>query len=315
MRDKFTYSALMFCMIGLSSCSLPTPINPTIPALDYTDRLKAGMADSRGAIHRIGQIDHLPPQEADVEEYSITPVEQRDLTAQNRKGGFEAVEMRASLNQEGGAQANNIVYQPISAREHQGPLAFGDPGSNASIWRESAANPDFFRDVRAFQPMDLITILISETSEGKKTANTETKSKSTVEAAIANLLGFEDDLTDSNNNLNLDSLVSASTQNDYKGEGKTDRKDNLKGTISAMVVEVLPSGIIRLEGSRIISVNNEEQVMVISGLARPRDIKSDNTIESSRLANMRIDYFGRGDVGDTQGQGWLGRLLRKVWPF
>jgi flagellar L-ring protein precursor FlgH len=82
-----------------------------------------------------------------------------------------------------------------------------------------------------------------------------------------------------------------------------------------MVAEVLPSGVLRIEGQKIISVNNEEQVMVISGLVRPRDINSENQIDSSRLANMRIDYYGSGIVGEAQRGAWLSRLMRTLWPF
>jgi len=163
--------------------------------------------------------------------------------------------------------------------------------------------------------MDLITIVVSESAEGKKEADTETKSASSISAAITNLLGFEDDLKDSNKDLQLDSIINAETANDFKGEGQTNRKDTLKARISAMVVEVLPSGIIRVEGERIISVNSEEQVMVISGLVRPKDISSINEVESSKMANLRIDYYGRGIVGEAQRGGWLGRIIRTVWPF
>ena len=82
-----------------------------------------------------------------------------------------------------------------------------------------------------------------------------------------------------------------------------------------MVAEVLPSGILRIEGQKIISVNSEEQVMVISGLVRPRDINSANEVDSSKIANMRIDYYGKGIVGEAQVGGWLGRLMRLIWPF
>jgi flagellar L-ring protein precursor FlgH len=82
-----------------------------------------------------------------------------------------------------------------------------------------------------------------------------------------------------------------------------------------MIVEVLPGGVLRIEGERIISVNNEEQIMVISGLARTRDINSENQIDSTRLANMRVDYFGRGAVGSPQFGGWFSNLLRLLWPF
>jgi flagellar L-ring protein precursor FlgH len=85
--------------------------------------------------------------------------------------------------------------------------------------------------------------------------------------------------------------------------------------MSAVVAEVLPSGLLRIEGEKIISVNNEEQVMVISGLVRPRDITSDNEVLSTKIAQMRIDYYGKGTVGEAQYGGWLGRVLRIIWPF
>ena len=85
--------------------------------------------------------------------------------------------------------------------------------------------------------------------------------------------------------------------------------------MSAVVAEVLPSGLLRIEGEKIISVNNEEQVMVITGLVRPRDITSDNEVQSTKIAQVRVDYYGKGTVGEAQYGGWFARLLRIIWPF
>ena len=204
-------------------------------------------------------------------------------------------------------------------RDYSGPLEYGDPGVTSSLWKESRAGNDLFRDFRAWQPMDLITITVDESAEGKKTANTEVKEKSSVAIAIEKLFGIETAVKNANNGANsgIDptSLVSASTQNDFKGEGKTNRKDTLTAKISAMVAEVLPSGILRVEGQKIIAVNSEEQIMVISGLVRPRDINSANEVSSAKIANMRIDYFGKGIVDESQHGGWGSRLLRVIWPF
>ncbi len=196
-------------------------------------------------------------------------------------------------------------------RQYRGPLQLGDPGVSASLWQESRASNDLLRDYRAYQPMDLITIVVSESSEGKKSADTATKSESTLELAIESLLGLEDQ----SSHLNPSSLANASSTNEFTGEGETNRKDSLKARISAMVVEVLPSGVLRVEGEKIIAVNSEEQTMVISGLVRLRDVNSDNEVDSSKIANMRIDYYGSGIIGEAQQGGWLGRIIRKVWPF
>ena len=202
-------------------------------------------------------------------------------------------------------------------RGYTGPLSLGEPGVTSSLWREGRGSNDLWKDVRAWLPMDLITIVVSEQAEGKKAANTEVKQSSTIALAISKLLGLETEAKKANsaNGLDPTALVTASSQNDFKGQGTTDRKDSLTAKMSAMIAEVLPSGILRIEGQKIIAVNGEEQVMVISGLIRPRDISSTNEVDSSRIANMRIDYYGNGTVDEAQHGGWLGRFLRVFWPF
>jgi flagellar L-ring protein precursor FlgH len=205
------------------------------------------------------------------------------------------------------------------APPYQGPLELGNPGVTSSLWRESRAGNDVFRDFRAFQPMDLLSILVDENSRGMHDADTEVKSKSDVQAAIENLFGVEGRFDETNPQWryppDLSSLIRASSKNDFKGEGLTNRLAQLNARISAVVVEVLPSGLLRIEGEKIISVNNEEHVMVISGLVRQRDVSSDNEVMSSKIAQMRIDYYGKGVVGAAQYGGWFSRLLRYIWPF
>jgi len=163
--------------------------------------------------------------------------------------------------------------------------------------------------------MDLITIVVSERSRGTNDADTEVTSESEILMAIQNVLGFETQTAEWKNPPTLSSLVNATSKNDFRGEGNTSRQGELTARISAVVAEVLPSGLLRIEGEKIISVNSEEQTMVISGLVRVRDISSINEVDSSKIAQMRIDYFGKGIVGEAQFGGWLGRLLRFVWPF
>jgi flagellar L-ring protein precursor FlgH len=163
--------------------------------------------------------------------------------------------------------------------------------------------------------MDLLTIVINELSIGRHDADTEVKSKSEYFAAIENFLGLEEQTQQWNHPPDLSSLIKAQTKDDFKGEGQTNRQALLTARMSAVVAEVLPSGLLRIEGEKIISVNNEEQVMVISGLVRPRDISSDNEVQHAKIAQIRIDYYGKGTVGEAQYGGWLGRILRILWPF
>ena len=184
-----------------------------------------------------------------------------------------------------------------------------------SLWQEGRRENSLYRDERAWRPLDLITILVIESSEGSKEAETEIKGKSSVLASIESWLGIEASIKDRNSQMQFPDLIKANTTNDFKGEGETTRKGSLKGVISGMVVEVLPGDVLRIEGKKIIAVNQEEQIMVISGLVRPRDIDSNNQVDSAKIANLRIDYYGNGTVGEAQMGGWASRLIRILWPF
>jgi flagellar L-ring protein precursor FlgH len=186
----------------------------------------------------------------------------------------------------------------------------------ASLYREDRPSNDIYRDFRAFFPMDLITIVVTERSLGRQFAITEIKSKSEVLAGIKNFFGLENRPEEQwSYPPDMSSLISANTKNDFKGEGNTNRQSELTARISAVVVEVLPSGLMRIEGEKILAVNNEEQVMVISGLVRLRDVTSNNEVSSSQIAQMRIDYYGKGTVGEAQYGGWFARTMRLLWPF
>jgi flagellar L-ring protein precursor FlgH len=224
-----------------------------------------------------------------------------------------------SLTPELGGDVRVMRSSEQLPQSYRGPLELGDPGVTSSLWRESRAGNDVFRDFRAFQPMDLLSIVVDENSRGMHDADTEVKSKSEILTAIQNFFGVEGRFDEGTSQFSypadLSNLIRASSKNDFKGEGLTNRLAQLTARISAVVVEVLPSGLLRIEGEKIISVNNEEQVMVISGLVRQRDVSSDNEVLSSKIAQMRIDYYGKGVVGAAQYGGWLSRLMRFVWPF
>ena len=208
---------------------------------------------------------------------------------------------------------NSVKMQQVMAR--QGAIDFRSPNESPSLWRPGRSQAGLFKDFRAWKPMDLLTIVVQEVTEGRKEADTNVLTNSVFQGAISRLLGLEDTLASRNTQVVPTALLDATANSLYQGEGETIRRGSLTGTISAMVVEVLPSGILRVEGKKIISVNNEEQTMVISGLVRSRDINSDNEVDSSKIANMRIDYFGSGLVSEAQSPGWLGRIFLKLWPF
>jgi flagellar L-ring protein precursor FlgH len=179
-----------------------------------------------------------------------------------------------------------------------------------------------FADNRARRVGDVVLVNIVETSSGRHTAETVTEKESTINFGISNWGNKEDArLTPVGPSFGLKGEIGStpmfrgSAENEFDGEGETTREANITATIAARVVNVLPNGLMQVEGGREIKVNNETQVLVVRGLVRRRDIRPDNSVLSSYLADAHIEYYGRGVVADKQRPGWLTRILDNIWPF
>lgn len=185
--------------------------------------------------------------------------------------------------------------------------------SNGSIWQASSVS--LAEDFKARKKGDILTILITEQASASKEATTGTKRGSSMGASINNLMGFEQNLKTIHNFMDLSNLIKASSSSQFDGSGATTRKENLSATITAKVIDVLPNGNFLIEGRRNVKVNNEDQIILVEGTVRPRDISSDNVINSSYIADARITYAGKGVISDRQSPGWLMNFLDKIWPF
>ncbi len=183
--------------------------------------------------------------------------------------------------------------------------------AGGSLWQDSSNG--LAEDAKARRKGDILTILIAEQSSASKQANTATKRETSVSAGIPNLLGIES--AGLARSLDLANLLNASYASKYNGSGSTSRDENLRATITAKVMDILPNGNLLIEGRRNVKVNNEEQVIVLEGTVRPRDISTDNVINSSNIADARISYTGNGVLSDRQRPGWLMNFLEKLWPF
>lgn len=184
--------------------------------------------------------------------------------------------------------------------------------SSGSIWQSTSGN--MTDDLKARRRGDILTIIISEVASASKEAKTDTSRDSAVGAGIPNLLGLEKGILKSNFS-DLANLIKANANSSFKGAGSTSRQENLKATITARVVDIHPNGNLMIEGRRNIKVNEEDQIIVLEGTVRSRDITPDNTVNSIYVADARISYSGRGIVSDNQSPGWLMNFFNKVWPF
>lgn len=185
--------------------------------------------------------------------------------------------------------------------------------STGSIWQSTSGG--LTDDLKARRRGDIITIVISETASASKEAKTGTSRDSTIGAGIPALMGLENTSFMKNNFNDLSKLISASANSSFKGTGSTSRQENLKATITARVIDVQSNGNLMIEGRRNIKVNEEDQIIVLEGTVRSRDIAQDNTVNSIYVADARISYSGRGIISDRQSPGWLMNIIDKIWPF
>ena len=292
-------------------CATAPSVPPVIPSEDYAKSVRQQAQYDERAIPR------------------AVPVAATIAAADSTKAQYRFVDdvvTNAPDGMKGDANSNGMngvtIYKSNVGltRDYQGPLDLGDPGIQSSLWRETRGTNDILRDDRAWQAGDLITIAVTENDQGLRQALTNTKSENTLSAKLSNLFGIAGIFNskagaNETNGITDPSVVSASTSNEFKGQGTTNRSNQLKGRLSVMVAEVLPTGILRIEGKKIVAVNDEEQIMMLSGLVRVRDINSLNEVDSSKVANMRIDYFGKGTVDEAQTPPWGTRLIRTLWPF
>lgn len=221
-------------------------------------------------------------------------------------------------------QKQNIVpvNMPLQTGNFKKDIVKRDPYSLAGIWNEMGSR-DFFQDLRAYKVGDLVTINIVETSSASKSASTKTGRDSSINAGVDNLLGWEGRLknltsfgkSDVHNAYNNSSMLKGSMSNSFNGTGSTSRGDSMTASITARVIDVMPNGNLHIEGTRQIRVNNETQMIILSGIIRPVDISPDNTILSSYIGDAKIEYLGTGSLSDKQRPGWLTRAADFVWPF
>jgi flagellar L-ring protein precursor FlgH len=193
--------------------------------------------------------------------------------------------------------------------------------STNSLWNDSA---NIFEDTKARRLNDLVTISIEENLSGSGTADTNTSRDSSLDNSLTNLFGMNKDFNLHNVSLLKDFFkganifapsVAGSGQSDFKGKGDTNREGKLVANITAKVVEVMPNGNLLLEARKELTINNEKQILVLTGMVRPDDIDSNNSVLSSKIADAQIYYVGDGVIQDKQSPGWLVRIMDNVWPF
>lgn len=205
-------------------------------------------------------------------------------------------------------------YTP-RVREYRSPVEFPQESQSprtGSLWTHGQMGNFLFRDQRARQVGDLVTIQVDEQADATRGASTTLSRDSAMTNAITGFLGLVKYLQPG---LAGADLLGGQATTDFSGAGNTSRTERLSATVPAMVKKVMPNGNLYVEGYRVILVNREENRFYISGIIRPADITDDNTVSSSRVAEAEIEFNGRGVISDKQGPGVLSRLIDQYNPF
>jgi flagellar L-ring protein precursor FlgH len=184
---------------------------------------------------------------------------------------------------------------------------------SGSLWTDRQGS--LFVDLKARHLDDIVTVAIFERASASKEATTSTGRNSSASADLSRIFGLERNIATINKAIDPTALLDVGYRSDFKGSGATTRKEDLVATLTTRVVEVLPNGNLRIEGSKTVDVNNESQIIRLSGVVRPADISPNNVVDSKHVLDARIVYTGKGVISDKQGQGWLVRILDNIWPF
>ena len=182
-----------------------------------------------------------------------------------------------------------------------------------SLWRTGSRA--FFKDQRAAQVGDLLTVLVNAT-DAADVKNATTASRSGAESmGIPNLLGLESALPHLLPGASAPSLLSASSTNSNNGTGEIKRTDTVTLRLAGVVTQVLPNGNLVVAARQEMLVNSELRQLLVTGVVRPQDIASDNTVTHDRMAEARIAYGGRGQLTDLQTARWGQQVIDILAPF
>lgn len=162
--------------------------------------------------------------------------------------------------------------------------------------------PSMFEDKKAKRPGDLVTVIIVEQAQARQTASTSTGKDS--EVSVGPGMGVLADLIP---------LLRVGGGDSFSSDGSTTRGGSLTAKITTKVVEALPNNTMRIEGRQKITINGEDQEIVITGLVRNQDVAPDNTVLSTFVADAEIAFLGTGIVADKNNPGIITRLFN--WLF
>ncbi|MCW2381536.1 MULTISPECIES: flagellar basal body L-ring protein FlgH [unclassified Sphingobium] len=189
----------------------------------------------------------------------------------------------------------------------------GDAGSaapvrpNGGIFQASAGYSALTNGARAASVGDVITILLVERTQASKSTSANTNR--------AGSIGLTPPSTGPFSKLFSGSDIASGGTQGFTGKGDAAQSNALSGEITVTIARVYPNGTMLVRGQKALTLNRGDEYVQISGLVRQADIGPDNRILSTRVADARITYTGKGEIARASRQGWLQRFFSMISPF
>ncbi len=210
------------------------------------------------------------------------------------------------------ASAQSLFQRPVRAHVDEA----GSPDPQADLRSKSMFQFDP-PEPRKFAKHDIITIIVDESSRQESSQSLDTSKEYDTSASINALIDPLQllELRLAQGRLSDLELVNVSADREFKGEGDYSREDRFSARIAARVIEVKPNGTLLVEAKTFIKTDEEEQTLVLSGLARPEDVSVQNTVRSSQLANLNVVRKNEGQVAESAKKGIITRVLDALFAF
>ncbi len=234
------------------------------------------------------------------------------LTIVSLAGGCSSIDRLSQI----GEQPKLSAIENPTAQPGYKPVQMPMPKPEAvsynanSLWRNGSRS--FFKDQRAHQIGDLLTVTVNITDQANFANETQRSRTVTEDSGITAFLGSS--LLNSRTAL-PGRLLTADATSNSDGKGSIQRQESLTTNIAAVVTQLLPNGNLVVEGKQEVRVNFEMRELIVAGIVRPEDIQSDNTIDSSKIAQARIAYGGHGQITDVQQPRYGQQVMDVLLPF
>lgn len=166
---------------------------------------------------------------------------------------------------------------------------------------------ELFNDARAHRVGDILTISLVESTQASKKASTNTSKKDTTNIGAPTILGHTLKVG------GKEATIGTTGDRSFDGTGDSSQSNQLNGSITVTVAQRLSNGNLLVRGEKMLTINQGQELIRISGIVRPQDILQDNSVPSTRVADAQIGYTGKGSLADANTQGWLSRFFNSKW--